>query len=128
MLHESIRLFRLYCELTPEMISSVTGIPLARYKKIELGKVEPNENERAKLAKIFNIDEKEIEGGLIESAKYVIRQNFDDNMFVSEEIKERVKITITELTQKEKELILLIRNSDDNEANIEELIQIILKK
>lgn len=128
MLHESIRLFRLYCELTPEMISSVTGIPLARYKKIELGKVEPDENERAKLAKIFNIDEKEIEGGLIESAKYVIRQNFDDTMFISEEIKERVKITITELTQKEKELILLIRNSDDNEANIEELIQIILKK
>ena len=128
MLHESIRLFRLYCELTPEMISSITGIPLARYKKIELGKVDPDENEMAKLAKIFNIDVKELEGGLIESAKYVMRQNFDDNMFVSEEIKERVKITITDLTQKEKELILLIRNSDDNEANIEELIQIILKK
>lgn len=128
MLHESIRLFRLYCELTPEMISSVTGIPLARYKKIELGKVEPDEKERAKLAKIFNIDEKELDGGLIESSRYVIRQNFDDNIFVSEEIKERVKITITDLTQKEKELILLIRNSDNNEANIEELIQIILKK
>ena len=128
MIHESIRLFRLYCELTPEMISSVTGIPLARYKKIELGTVEPDENERAKLAKIFNIDEKELESGLIESAKYVMRQNFDDNMFISEEIKERAKITITDLTQKEKELILLIRNSDNNEANIEELIQIILKK
>ena len=128
MLHESIRLFRLYCELTPEMISSITGIPLARYKKIELGKVEPDENEMAKLAKIFNIDIKELEGGLIESAKYVMRQNFDDNMFISEEIKERVKITITDLTQKEKELILLIRNSDNNEANIEELIQIILQK
>lgn len=128
MLHESIRLFRLYCELTPEMIASVTGIPLARYKKIELGKVDPDENERAKLAKIFNIDEKELESGLIESAKYVIRQNFDDNMFVSEEIRERVRITITDLTQKEKELILLIRNSDNNEANIEELIQIILQK
>lgn len=128
MLHESIRLFRLYCELTPEMIASVTGIPLARYKKIELGKVDPDENERAKLAKIFNIDEKELESGLIESTKYVIRQNFDDNMFVSEEIRERVRITITDLTQKEKELILLIRNSDNNEANIEELIQIILQK
>ena len=128
MIHESIRLFRLYCELTPEMISSVTGIPLARYKKIELGTVEPDENERAKLAKIFNIDEKELESGLIESAKYVIRQNFDDNMFITDEIKECVKIAITDLTQKEKELILLIRNSDNNEANIEELIQIILKK
>lgn len=110
------------------MISSVTGIPLARYKKIELGTVEPDENERAKLAKIFNIDEKELESGLIESAKYVIRQNFDDNMFITDEIKECVKIAITDLTQKEKELILLIRNSDNNEANIEELIQIILKK
>ena len=49
-------------------------------------------------------------------------------MFVSEEIRERVRITITDLTQKEKELILLIRNSDNNEANIEELIQIILQK
>ena len=128
MVYESIRLFRLYCELTPEMIASVTGIPVSRYKKIETGKVEPDEKEIAALARIFNIDEKDLAGGLTNSSKYIIRQNFDDNIFVSDEIKEKVKIAITDLTSKEKELILLIRNSDNNEANLDELMKIILEK
>lgn len=128
MVYESIRLFRLYCELTPEMIASVTGIPVSRYKKIELGKIEPDAKEIAALARIFNVEEKDLMGGLTNSSKYIIRQNFDDNIFVSDEIKEKVKITITDLTSKEKELILLIRNSDNNEANLDELIKIILEK
>lgn len=128
MVHESIRIFRLYCELTPEMISEVTGIPLSRYKKIELGEIEPSEKDAEKLAKLFNVDVNDLLYGITDSSKYSVRQEIDDNLFVSEEIKQNVKLTITELSPKEKKLILLIRNSDNSEINLDDAINTILEK
>lgn len=128
MVHESIRIFRLYCEFTPEMISEVTGIPLSRYKKIELGEVEPSEKETEKLAKIFNVEVEDLLNGITESSKYLVRQDVDDNIFMSEEMKQNMKITVTDLSIKEKRLILLIRNSDDSETNLDEAINMILEK
>lgn len=128
MVHESIRIFRLYCELTPEMISEVTGIPLSRYKKIELGEIEPSEKDAEKLAKLFNVDVNDLLYGITDSSKYSVRQEIDDNLFVSEKIKQNVKLTITELSPKEKKLILLIRNSDNSEINLDDAINTILEK
>lgn len=128
MVHESIRIFRLYCELTPEMIAEVTGIPLSRYKKIEIGEIEPTEKDAEKLAKLFNVDVNDLLSGITDSSKYAVRQDIDDNLFVSDEIKQSVKLTITELSPKEKKLILLIRNSDNSEINLDEAINMILDK
>lgn len=128
MVHESIRIFRLYCELTPEMISEVTGIPLSRYKKIELGEIEPSEKDAEKLAKLFNVEVNDLLYGITDSSKYSVRQEIDENLFVSEEMKQNVKLTITELSPKEKKLLLLIRNSDNSEINLDEAINLILEK
>lgn len=128
MVHESIRIFRLYCELTPEMISEVTGIPVSRYKKIELGEIEPSENDAEKLAKLFNVEVDDLLSGITNSSKYLVRQDIDDNLFVSEELKNDIKLLITNLSAKEKRLILLIRNSDNSEENLNEAINMILEK
>lgn len=128
MVHESIRIFRLYCELTPEMISEVTGIPVSRYKKIELGEIEPSEKDAEKLAKLFNVDVDDLLGGITDSSKYLVRQDIDDNVFVSEELKNEIKLLITNLSPKEKRLILLIRNSDSSEENLDEAINMMLEK
>ena len=128
MVHESIRIFRLYCELTPEMISEATGIPVSRYKKIELGEIEPSEKDVEKLAKLFNIEVDDLLGGITDSAKYLIRQSVDDNIFVSEEMKNDIKLLVTNLSPKEKRLILLIRGSDNSEENLDNAINMILEK
>ncbi|MBR3868327.1 MAG: helix-turn-helix transcriptional regulator [Clostridia bacterium] len=128
MVHESIRIFRLYCELTPEMVSEVTGIPLSRYKKIELGEIEPSEKDAEKLAKLFNVEVNDLLYGITDSSKYSVRQEIDDGLFATEEIKQMVKLKITDLSPKEKKLILLIRNSDNSESNFDEAINIILEK
>lgn len=128
MVHESIRIFRLYCELTPEMISEVTGIPVSRYKKIELGEIEPSEKDTEKLAKLFNVEVEDLLHGITDSSKYLVRQEIDDNVFVSEALKNEIKLMITNLSPKEKRLILLIRNSDNSEENLDEAINMMLEK
>lgn len=128
MVHESIKIFRLYCGLSAETISEVTGIPLSRYKKIELGEIEPNEKETEKLAKLFNIETEDLLGGITDMSKFAIRQEIDDNLFASEEIKQSMRMMITELSAQEKKLILLIRNSDDSEKNLAEAINMLLEK
>lgn len=128
MVHESIRIFRLYCGLTPEMISDVTGIPVSRYKKIELGEIEPSEKDAGKLAKLFNVDVTDLLEGITDSSKYLVRQEIDDSLFATEEIKQMVKLKITELSPKEKKLILLIRNSDSSESDLDDAINMILNK
>lgn len=128
MVHESIRIFRLYCEFTPEMISEATGIPVSRYKKIEIGEIEPSEKDAEKLAKLFNIEVEELLCGITDSAKYLIRQSVDDNIFVSEEMKNDIKLLVTNLSPKEKRLILLIRGSDNSEENLDNEINMILEK
>lgn len=128
MVHESIRLFRLYCELTAEMVAEVTGIPLSRYKKIELGEIEPSEKDAEKLAKLFNVDVTELLHGITDLSKYSVRQEIDDSLFATEETKQMVKLKITELSPKEKKLILLIRNSDNSEICLDDAINMILEK
>ncbi len=128
MIHESIRIFRLYCELTAETVSEVTGIPLSRYKKIELGEIEPSEKDAEKLAKLFNVDVSLLLDGITDSAKYSVRQEIDDGWFATEEMKQMVKLKITDLSPKEKKLILLIRNSDNSETNLDDAINMVLEK
>jgi len=128
MVHESIRIFRLYCELTVEMVAEVTGIPLSRYKKIELGEIEPSEKDAEKLARLFNVDVDNLLNGITDLSKYSVRQEIDDGLFATEEIKQMVKLKITELSPKEKKLILLIRNSDSSESDLDDAINMILDK
>lgn len=128
MVHESIRLFRLYCELTVEAVAEVTGIPLSRYKKIELGEIEPSEKDAESLAKLFNVEVADLLHGITDLSKYSVRQEIDDDFFATEEIKQMVKLKITELSPKEKKLILLIRNSDNSESDLDDAINMILDK
>lgn len=128
MVHESIRLFRLYCELSAEMVADVTGIPLSRYNKIELGEIEPSESEAEKLAGLFNVKPSELLNGIGDISVYSVRQTIDDNLFMTEEMKEAVKIKITDLSPEEKRLILLIRNSANSESCLDEAIRIVLDK
>lgn len=128
MVHESIRLFRLYCELSAEMVSEVTGVPLSRYKKIELGEIEPSERDAEKLAKLFNVEVSELLNGITDLSIYSVRQEIDENMFMTDEMREMVKIKITDLSPDEKRLILLIRNSDNSAICLDEAIRMVMEK
>lgn len=128
MVHESIRLYRLYCELSAEMVADVTGIPLSRYKKIELGEVEPSASDAEKLAKLFNVEVSELLNGITDLSRYSVRQDIDNNVFMTDEMREMAKIKITDLSPDEKRLILLIRGSDNSINCLDEATRLVLEK
>lgn len=122
-----IRVLRLYCGFDAETISEVTGIALAKYKRIEAGEEIPSDKDIEKLASVFGVSEKFLRGDEDVADFFAFRQQIDENLFATEEQREQMKLRITELTPLEKKLILLIRCSENSEETILKTIENVIE-
>lgn len=128
MIHENIRLFRLYCGLTQKAVAESVNLSLDRYRLIELGEVEPSEAEAERIAKLYNIEADDLFKGITESEKFVVTQDIDDNVFLTPELKELAKMTITSLSTQEKQIILLLRQAKDRDRIMHSIREMLLEE
>lgn len=109
-----VKVLRMYMGAEAETIASAVGIPIMRYLDIENCDAEPDESEISKLAVGFGLEEAVFTGEVEIGIDFAFRQPLEENVFVSEELREKMRIRMTDLTEDEKRLILLIRSAEDS--------------
>ncbi len=121
-----LRVLRMYCGYDEKMISESTGIPLAKYKRIEAGDEEPDDAYIEKIAAVFGVSAGYLKGEEDFSDGLMLRQNVEDFVFASDEMKEQARLRVTELSDLEKKLILLARCADNSEQALLDAINTVL--
>lgn len=109
-----VKVLRMYMGAEAETVASAAGIPFMRYLDIENCDAEPDESELGKLSAVFGLEEDVFTGEREIDCGFAFRQPLEENVFVSEELREKMRILMTDLTEDEKRLILLIRSAEDS--------------
>ncbi len=117
---------RMYCGYDAKMIAEATGIALARYKRIEAGDEEPDDSDIEKIAAVFGVSAAYLKGEDNFSDGLMLRQNIEELVFASDEMREQAKLRVTELSDLEKKLILLVRSADNSEQALLDAINTVL--
>ena len=120
-----VKVLRMYMGAAAEVIADAAGISIARYIDIENGYTEPASAEITKLAAVFGMDEDVLTGKSDIGKELMFRQPLDESVFATEELREMMKLRMTELSDAEKRLILLIRASEDSSVLLEKVMDIV---
>ena len=120
-----IKVLRLYMGADAETVALATGMSTTHYTDIENGYAEPTEAEYQKLSAVFGLDEDYITGKREIPESFIVRQPMEDSVFVTEELREKMKLCMTDLSPDEKKLILLIRSADDSAGLMEKVTNIV---
>ena len=118
-----IKVLRMYMGTAAEVIADVTGITLTRYVDIENGDIEPDAAELTKLAAVFGMDEDVLTGKTGIGEALMFRQPIDESVFADEDMREMMKLRMTDLSPAEKKLILLIRASENSSVLLEKAME-----
>lgn len=121
-----LRVLRMYCGYDEKMIAEATGIALARYKRIEVGDEEADDKEIEKIAAVFGVSIGYLKGEEGIADGLLLRQTVEDLVFASDEMKGQAKLRVTELSDLEKKLILLVRCADNSEQALLDAINTVL--
>ena len=114
-MNETFRIFRLYCQFSIEDVASFTKIKKKRLIEIETGRAEPTDAEISKLAAIYNVNPERMKHGLDDYFSTIIRQPIDASFYKTELEKEIMKVSITSLTEAERNIIMLLRTCDNKQ-------------
>lgn len=121
-----LRVLRMYCGYDEKTVAECAGIALLRYKRIEIGEEEPTDSDIAKFAAIYGVSEAYLKGEDNISDSLILRQPVENIVFPTDEMKEQAKLRVTELSDLEKKLVLLIRCADNSEQALIDAINTVL--
>ncbi len=121
-----IRVLRRYSSVDEKTVAEALGISLARYKKIEIGEEEPTPDEIQKLAVIFGITPEFLTGESEPEQLFALNQTFEESVLQSEELREAVKLRVTDLSLEEKKLIMMIRGAENSAKAVADAIEAVL--
>ena len=122
-----IRMLRRYSSVDEKTVAEALGISLVRYKKIESGEEEPASQEIEKLAVIFGVTPEFLSGEAEAEQLFALQQTFEEGILQSEELREAVKLRVTDLSLEEKKLIMMIRGAENSAKAVADAIEAVLK-
>ena len=122
-----IRMLRRYSSVDEKTLAEALGISLVRYKKIEAGEEEPTSQEIEKLAVIFGVTPGFLSGEAEAEQLFALQQTFEEGILQSEELREAVKLRVTDLSLEEKKLIMMIRGAENSAKAVADAIEAVLK-
>lgn len=126
-MNEMYRLYRLYCQFSIEDVARVTKIKKNRLTEIETGKAEPTEVELEKLAALYNISPDRMKLGFNDNFTTIIKQPADASFYNSDSERDFVIMSITSLTEDEKNLIMMYRTSDNKDKKYKQIIGLFIE-
>lgn len=126
-MNEMYRLYRLYCQFSVEDVARVTKIRKNRLTEIETGKAEPTEVELEKLAALYNISLDRMKLGFNDNFTTIIKQPADYSFYNSDSERDFVIMSITSLTEDEKNLIMMYRTSDNKDKKYKQIIDLFIE-
>lgn len=126
-MNEMYRLYRLYCQFSVEDVARVTKIRKNRLTEIETGKAEPTEVELEKLAALYNISLDRMKLGFNDNFTTIIKQPADASFYNSDSERDFVIMSITSLTEDEKNLIMMYRTSDNKDKKYKQIIDLFIE-
>ena len=121
-----LRVLRMYCDYDLKTLSEATGIAVQRLKRIEAGEEDASDEDIRKIASVFGVSADFLNGDERIDNGLLLRQPLEDVVFASEEEKEAAKLRVTELSDLEKKLILLIRCSENAEQALTDAINSVM--
>ncbi len=121
-----IKVLRMYSSADAETVAATAGIPLARYKRIENEEEMPTESELERIAAVFGISTDFFSDDFPD--RFVLRQTLDETVFVTEELREQMKLRMTELSPLEKQLVMFIRRTDNRDETLRRFIDILISE
>ena len=126
-MNEMYRLYRRYCQFSVEDVARVTKIRKNRLIEIETGKAEPTEVELEKLAALYNISPDRMKQGFNDNFTTIIKQPADYSFYNSDSERDFVIMSITSLTEDEKNLIMMLRTSDNKDKKYKQIIDLFIE-
>ncbi len=122
-----IRMLRRYISVDEKTVAEALGISMVRYKKLEAGEEDPTPQEIEKLAVIFSVTPEFLTGESDPDHFFSLNQTFEESILQSEELREAVKLRVTDLSVEEKKLIMMIRGAENSAKAIADATEAVLK-
>lgn len=126
-MNETYRLFRLYCQFSIEDVARATKIKKSRLIEIEAGKTEATDAENAKLAALYNVSPDRMKGTLMDNFRTIIKQPTEYSFYNSDAERDIMIMSITSLTEEEKNIIMMLRTSDNKDKYYKKIVDMFLE-
>lgn len=126
-MNETYRIFRLYCQFSIDDVAKATKIRKKRLIEIETGKAEPTEVEITKLAALYNVSPERMNRSLSDNFATIIKQPVDYSFYNSDFEREVMIQSITSLTEEEKNIIMMLRTSDNKDEKYKRIVDMFLE-
>lgn len=121
MINEYIVILRRYCNINASVMAQCAKMPLSRYQKFEDGEYIPNKRELYLIANALGLKPsflEDLKNNKLSWPYLLMDREPDNNMFESEEMKNRYKIFVNMLSTDELRLVLFYRNANTKNKDL----------